>query len=50
MIKWNDTHDEQVRAISDADLIAAYQRMSGEPGVAAPDALVAEIKLRNLDI
>jgi len=50
VIKWNDTHDEQVRAMSDAHLIEAYQRTSGEPGDAAADALLAEIKLRNLDI
>ena len=50
MIKWDDTYDKQVKAMSDADLIAAYQRTSGEPGDVAADALLAEIKRRDLDI
>jgi len=36
--------------MSDADLLAAYQRTSGEPGDVIADALLAEIERRNLDI
>ncbi|WP_199860852.1 hypothetical protein [Sphingomonas aurantiaca] len=50
MIKWHDTHADQLRAMPDADLLAAYQRSSGEPGDVIADALLAEIKRRNLDI
>jgi hypothetical protein len=50
MIRWDDTHGEQVRAMSDADLIAAYQRTSGEPGDTVADALLAEIERRDLDV
>jgi len=50
MIKWNDTHDDQLRAMSDADLLAAYQRTSGEQGDVTVDSLLAEIERRNLDI
>jgi len=50
MIKWDDTHDDQLKAMSDEDLLTAYQRTSGEPGDVSADALVAEIQRRNLDI
>lgn len=50
MIRWDDRHEEQLRAMPDADLMAAYQRTSGEPGDAAADELLAEIKRRDLDI
>ncbi len=50
MISWDNTHDEQVRAMPDVDLLAAYQRTTGEPGDLNADALVAEIERRNLDI
>jgi len=50
MIKWDDTHHDQLRAMSDADLLEAYQRTSGEPGDVSADALLAEIERRNLDI
>ena len=49
MIKWDDTHYEQVRAMDDAALLAAYQRTTGEPGDAGADQLLAEIERRNLD-
>ncbi|WP_353442648.1 hypothetical protein [Sphingomonas faeni] len=50
MIQWNDTQNEQARAMSDADLLAAYQRTTGEPGDQQADALLAEIERRDLDI
>lgn len=50
MIKWDDTHDDQLKAMSDEDLLAAYQRTSGEPGDGSADALIAKIERRNLDI
>jgi len=50
MIKWDDTHDDQLRVMSDADLLAAYQRTSGEPADVTANALLAEILRRNLDI
>ena len=50
MIKWDDSYNDQLRAMSDADLFAAYQRTSGEPGDVSADALLAEIERRNLDI
>lgn len=50
MIRWLDTFADQVRAFSDADLFAAYQRTDGEPGNPEADALLAEIKRRELDI
>jgi len=50
MIGWDSTYDEQVKAMSDADLLTAYQRTSGAPGDAAADDLLAEIERRNLDI
>lgn len=36
--------------LSDADLLTAYQRTSGEPGDPAADALCAEIERRGLDV
>ncbi|WP_269430560.1 hypothetical protein [Sphingomonas sp. Ag1] len=36
--------------LSDKDLLAAYQRTTGEPGDPEADALLAEIERRNLDI
>jgi hypothetical protein len=50
MIQWTDTHDEQVKAMTDAALLAAYQRTEGEPGNPEADALLAEIKRRELDV
>ncbi len=50
MIRWDDTHDDQLRAMSNADLLAACQRTSDEPGDVNADALLAEILRRNLDI
>lgn len=50
MIQWNDTHDDQVKVMSDADLCAAYGRTDGEPGNREADALLDEIQRRNLDV
>jgi hypothetical protein len=50
MIKWDSTYDEQVRAMSDADLLTAYQRTSREPGDQDGDCLLAEIGCRTLDV
>lgn len=38
------------QSLSDADLIAAYQRTDGEPGDPDADALVIEIQRRGLDL
>ena len=48
MTRWNDTHEEQVRAMPDAALLAAYQRTNGELGNPEVDALLAEIERRGL--
>ena len=48
MIRWDDTHADQVAALSDAELPRAYQRAIGEPGDQAADALLAEIERRGL--
>ncbi len=50
MIQWNDTHDEQVKAMSDAALLAAYQLTDGVPGNFEADALATEIERRELDV
>lgn len=50
LTKKDDTHDDQVKAMSDAALLAAYQRTTGEPGDVGADQLLAEIERRNLDI
>ena len=44
------TDPEFVRQMSDADLLAAYQRTTGEEGDAEADALCAEIERRGLDV
>ena len=44
------TDPEFIAALSDADLLAAYQRTNGEPGDAEADALLSEIERRGLDI
>lgn len=36
--------------LSDAELVAAYQRTDGEPGNPEADALLAEIERRGLDL
>lgn len=50
MIEWNDTFVEQLKAMSDKDLLEAYRTSSGEAGEPVFEALVAEIQTRNLDI
>jgi hypothetical protein len=35
--------------MTDTELLAAYQRTSGEPGDAEADALLAEIERRGVD-
>ena len=47
MIEWN-TDPEYVAKMTDADLLAAYQRTDGESAEA--ERLLAEIERRNLDI
>ncbi|MDD1450038.1 hypothetical protein NHF48_002250 [Sphingomonas sp. H160509] len=42
------THFEQVKAMPDAEVLAAYERTNGEPGNPEADALLAEFKRRNL--
>lgn len=37
-------------SLSDTDLLAAYQRTTGEPGDPEADALAAEIERRGLDV
>lgn len=41
---------DQVRALPDEDLLAAYERTSGEPGKPEADMLLAEIERRELDL
>lgn len=41
---------EEISALSDRELLAAYQRTTGEPGDAEVEALVAEIQKRDLDV
>lgn len=50
MINWDDMYAAHVRVLSDAALLAAYQRTSGEPGDPEAEALLAEIERRNLHI
>lgn len=50
MIEWTDTFPEQVRAMSDEDLLEAYNTCSGEAGEAVCDAYAAEIERRGLDV
>ena len=42
--------EDDPSTLSDADLIAAYQRTDGEPGNPVADALLEEIRARNLDL
>ncbi|MEG3166548.1 hypothetical protein U1701_18460 [Sphingomonas sp. PB2P19] len=49
MIHWDDTHDEQVKAMTDAELCSAFERTDGRPGNVEADALLAEIQRCNLD-
>jgi hypothetical protein len=44
------TDSEAVRAMSDRDLVAAYQRTNGVPGNVEADNLLAEIERRGLDL
>lgn len=37
-------------ALSDEELLRAYQRTTGEPGDVAADLLLTEIERRNLDV
>jgi len=45
-----NTHEAQVRAISNADLIATHRRTAGDRSDAPADALLAEIECRDLDV
>jgi len=40
---------DDVAALEDSELLAAYERTSGEPGDPLADALLEEIKRRELD-
>lgn len=44
------TDPEFIATLSDADLLAAYQRTTGEPEDAEAEALLSEIQRRELDI
>ena len=50
MLKWDDTYEQQLKAMSDADLIAAYNRTIGDVDHPDTDGLRAEIERRNLDL
>ena len=50
MLRWDDTYDQQLKAMSDADLIAAYKRTIEDAGHPDTDGLLAEIERRNLDL
>ena len=41
---------ERIPAMSDAELVDAYQKTDGEPGDPVADALCQEIERRGLDI
>lgn len=47
-----DPHElnDDPAAMSDHDLLAAYQRTSGEPGDPEVEAIIAEIERRGIDI
>lgn len=42
--------EAELAKLSDAALVAAYQRTDGEPGDPEPDALLTEIERRGLDL
>lgn len=44
-----ELNDDPVE-VTDADLLAEYQRSGGEPGNPDAEAILAEIQRRNLDI
>lgn len=44
-----ELNDDPVE-VSDAELLAEYQRTDGEPGNPIVDAIVAEIERRGLDV
>jgi hypothetical protein len=48
--EWGGQTMIELQGLSDAELLAAYQRSSGEEGDKASDALAAEIERRGLDI
>lgn len=45
-----DHFADQVRAFTDHELLAAYEKTGGVPGDTTADALLAEIKRRELDV
>jgi hypothetical protein len=47
VIKW---WDEEPQFMSDAELIEAYERTSGEPSDTRSEALLKEIRRRELDL
>lgn len=49
MIEWKDTFDDQVRAMSDEEIIRAYRATSQQAGDPIVDAYRAEIERRGLD-
>lgn len=50
MLKWDDTYDQQLKAMSDADLVAAYNRTIDDEDHPDTDGLLTEIKRRNLHL
>jgi len=50
MLKWDDTYDQQLKAMSDADLVAAYNRTTEDVGHPDTDGLLAELERRKLDL
>ncbi len=46
---WGNTHGEQGNAMSDVDLMAAYERTNGELGNPKAEALLAAIQRRDLN-
>ena len=50
MLGWLSTFADQVRAFSDADLLAAYRLTDREHGSPEADALLTEIQRRELDM
>ena len=45
MLKWDDTYEQQLKAMSDDDLIAAYNRTIGDVDHPDKDGMLAEIDL-----
>ena len=50
MLRWDDTYNQQLKAMSDADLVAAYNGTIGDVDHPDTDGLLAEIERCNFDL